>query len=85
MNTKEAAEYLKLSHWYLRNMRQHMHGWHGPSFTYTKGRGGNHCVYTKEGLDSWARSTADLRSKGRKGKRTSKKTQLADYYDGGTL
>lgn len=59
MSTKEAAQYLGLSPYYLRNLRHLLHAFDGPKYSMAKRpgnkRGGLMCVYLKEDLDAWAR------------------------------
>lgn len=58
MNSRQAARYLGLSIYYLRNMRHLLHAHEGPDHTMVKrtfGRGGGMTPeYTKEALDDWA-------------------------------
>jgi hypothetical protein len=56
LNTKEAALYLGISPYYLRNMRHDMLNHPGPKFTEGKHPRGKACYYTKEDLDEWAKN-----------------------------
>lgn len=51
MTTKEAARYLGISYYYLRNLR---HNLAGPHYTEGKHPRGKACYYTKEDCDYWA-------------------------------
>lgn len=57
MTTKEAANYLGISYYYLRNLRHMLHQHDGPKYIKLprkgKQRGGMACFYTKEALDLW--------------------------------
>lgn len=53
LTTREAAEYLRISPYYLRNMRQFMHEHEGPEYQELKGPNGLTCYYTKDQLDKW--------------------------------
>jgi hypothetical protein len=54
--TREAAEYLGISYYYLRNMRHELHNHDGPKFTVEKGRRGPTCMYDQEDLEEWKQS-----------------------------
>lgn len=56
MTTKEAAQYLCISLYYLRNMRHELHGHNGPNYSVMPERRGKPCYYTKEDLDEWAKN-----------------------------
>lgn len=53
MNTPDAAFYLGISEYYLRNMRHLMHKHEGPEYTVEKVKNRTMCLYTKEALDKW--------------------------------
>lgn len=57
MTTKEAAKYLGISEYYLRNMRHLLHNHNGPKVEFiknTKGKGNKIIAnYLKEDLDVW--------------------------------
>jgi hypothetical protein len=53
MTTPEAAKYLGISYYYLRNMRHLLYTWDGPNCTQIKHPRGMAWDYTKEDLDSW--------------------------------
>lgn len=54
MTTKQAAQYLGISVYYLRNLRHLLHQHDGPEYTEGPHLNGIACYYTKEGLDRWA-------------------------------
>jgi hypothetical protein len=56
MTPKEAAVYLGISVYYLRNMRHEMHAHEGPVYTRVMGKRTKECRYAKEDLDLWAES-----------------------------
>jgi hypothetical protein len=56
LTTKQAAEYLGISIYYLRNMRHLIHNHDGPKYTEGFHPRGKACYYTKEDLDSWAKN-----------------------------
>lgn len=51
--TEDAAKYLGVSLYYLRNMRHEMHEHSGPAFEYGPGSKGIACYYSKDELDRW--------------------------------
>jgi hypothetical protein len=53
LNSKEAAKYLGISVYYLRNMRQLLHNHDGPAFTKGHGRNKLGTRYKIEDLDKW--------------------------------
>lgn len=55
MNAKDAAKYLNISEYYLRNMRHQMHIHDGPKCVAIKREKGYgiRYEYTKEDLDVW--------------------------------
>lgn len=53
LTTKQAAEYLGLSYYYLRNMRHGLHNFEGPRFTFDKHPRGLACYYLLEDLKNW--------------------------------
>lgn len=57
LTTKEAATYLGISLYYLRNMRHFMHSHEGPKFIMsTKGKGRRNkriALYAVQDLDKW--------------------------------
>lgn len=59
MTTKQAAIYLGISTYYLRNMRQLLHRHDGPKFSMVPrpktSRGGLQCEYNVIDLDQWKR------------------------------
>jgi len=63
MTTKQAAEYLGLSYYYLRNMRHLMHNHDGPPFTYVRHPRGKACYYDIKDLDAWKNRHKYRRSK----------------------
>lgn len=63
MTTKEAALYLGISVFYLRNMRQLLHNHDGPKYTLIRYRNGMGYNYTREDLDAWAESHKWRKSK----------------------
>ncbi len=56
MTTKEAATYLGISYYYLRNLRHLLHAQEGPRFEVGYHRRSKACYYKKEDLDEWAKS-----------------------------
>lgn len=54
LTTKQAAAYLGISVYYLRNMRHLHHAHSGPKYTEGKHPRGKACYYAKEDLDAWA-------------------------------
>ncbi len=56
MSTREAAKYLGISYYYLRNLRHCMHNDPGPEYTEKRYLRGEGYSYTKEALDAWAKS-----------------------------
>jgi hypothetical protein len=55
MTTKQAAQYLGIYAYYLRNMRHLMHAHNGPRYTEGLHPRGKACYYKKEDLDAWAK------------------------------
>ena len=53
MTTPEAAKYLGISKYYLRNMRHLLYSWDGPNCTQIRMARGLAWDYTKEDLDAW--------------------------------
>jgi hypothetical protein len=53
MTTPEAAKYLGISYYYLRNMRHLLYSWDGPTCVQIRTPRGPAWDYTKEDLDSW--------------------------------
>ena len=53
MTTPEAAKYLGISKFYLRNMRHLLYTWDGPPCVQIKHPRGMAWDYTKEDLDAW--------------------------------
>lgn len=53
MTTPEAAKYLGVSEYYLRNMRHLMHNHDGPKCRQGRHRRGTAWYYTVEDLDEW--------------------------------
>lgn len=57
MSEKEAAGYLGISPYYLRNMRHGIHTHEGPPFTFKRGyHNGVQTVYYQHELDTWKAS-----------------------------
>ncbi len=57
MNTRAAAEFLGISTYYLRNMRQCMHNDEGPKYTVVEHvRGNGACDYKVKDLIKWAQN-----------------------------
>ena len=83
LNINQAALHLNLSVSYLRNLRQGYYAWDGPAYTLIKGRGGQHAQYTLEELNRWQEATKHLRTrtKSKRRKPKSNKTQLADPFE----
>lgn len=53
LTTKEAAAYLGISLYYLRNMRHLLHNHDGPTFEKAKHARGTACYYETTELDRW--------------------------------
>lgn len=58
MTTKQAAEYLGISKYYLRNLRHGLHTYEGPKCRQGKHPRGYAWYYTKEDLDNWKKTHA---------------------------
>lgn len=56
MTTREAAQYLKISMAYLRNLRHGIHNHDGPICTEGRSARGKTWYYTKENLDLWLKN-----------------------------
>ena len=54
LTTKQAAEYLGISVYYLRNMRHLMHTHDGPKYQIGLHPRGKACYYSERDLDAWA-------------------------------
>jgi hypothetical protein len=80
-NTKEAALYLGLSPYYLRNMRQAMHNHEGPKYTKEKHPRGTICLYSKEALDLWAKNHV-RRTPGGKIRKPYKRKRKSEFLEG---
>lgn len=79
MNTKQAAKYLGISYYYLRNLRHDMHEHSGPEYTTEPHAKGTQAVYTQEALDAW-KATHPFRRKG--GKRGTTRHKRLDKFAG---
>lgn len=53
LTTKKAAEYLNISYYYLRNMRNDMYNHDGPKFKIGSHLRGTACYYSIEELEKW--------------------------------
>lgn len=66
LTTRQAAEYLGLSHNYLRNMRQNQCKYEAPKHTIVFTPTGFTCYYKQSDLDKWTKETVRRTYKRRK-------------------